>query len=293
MSLPDLFSILRSNAAYSMVTGCLAVAANADAARSLGLPADLLVAVGLGLIAFGVAVAWLSAETRATATAGLVIAIADALWVVSLVIFVAGFRPSISGIFLVVVTTAPVAAFAIMQALAALRLADPGLRTIEVHRTIEGTPNAIWAAMTDHDLYARLAPNLSRVGPFAPAPGTAETGRRCWDVRGKHWDETLTSWEPGRTFSVEVDTHAESYPYPLEEMRGTWSVTALSPVRSLVTVLFEIRPQRGAAGRAFAGTLAATGPAMMRKIIAGWESELLALNKPPTSAPVPGWSTHD
>lgn len=39
---------------------------------------------------------------------------------------------------------------------------------------------------------------------------------------------------------------------------------------------FEVLPRRGAAGRAFASALAATGPAMMRTIIAGWETEVMA-----------------
>jgi hypothetical protein len=284
MNLPGLPSLLRSNAAYSMVTGGLAVVAHEAAARSLAVPGGLLIAVGVVLIAFGVAVAWVSAGTRATATAGLVVAGADTLWVVLMSMFVSVPPPPTSGIALVVVTTAPVAAFAVLQALAAMRLADPGLRTVEVHRTIEGTPDATWTVMTDHDLYARLAPNLSRVGPFTPTQGTARTGRTCWDIRGRHWDETLTSWEPGRTFSVEVDTRAESYPYPLEEMRGTWSVTAAGPGRSLVTMRFEVRPRRGATGRAFASALAGAGPAMMRKIITGWESEVMARNESPLAS---------
>lgn len=276
MNLPGLPSLLRSNAAYSVVTGGLAVAAPEAAARSLAVPAALLIAVGVGLIAFGVGVAWLSAGTRATPTAGLIIAGADTAWVASMVMFLAVSTTPTSGTALVVATTAPVAAFAVLQALSALRLQDPSLRTIEVHRTIEAAPDATWAVVTDHDLYARLAPNLSRVGPFVPTQGTAQTGRRCWDVRGRYWDETLTSWEPGRAFSVEVDTRADSYPYPLDEMRGTWSLTACGPDRTLVTMRFEVLPRRGAAGRAFASTLAATGPAMMRTIIAGWESEVMA-----------------
>ncbi len=275
-SLPTLPALLRANAAYSVVTGGLAVAASEAAPQALAVPAPLLISLGIGLIAFGAGVAWFSSGTRATATAGLAIAGADAAWVVAMVTFVAASRPPAIGVVLVVVTTAPVAAFAVLQALAALRLQDPGLRTIEVQKTIEGAPDATWAVMTDHDLYARLAPNLSRVGPFASIQGTAETGRRCWDIRGRHWDETLTSWDPGKAFSVEVDTRAESYPYPLDEMRGAWSIAESDPGRSLVTMRFEVRPQPGAAGRAFASALAGTGPAMMRKIIAGWEAEVTA-----------------
>jgi hypothetical protein len=127
--------------------------------------------------------------------------------------------------------------------------------------------------MVDQDLYARLSPNLSRVGPFAPVEGASGSGRRCWDVRGRHWDETLTSWEAGRSFSVAVDTTAADYPYPLEEMRGRWSVAESGPARSLVTMAFDVRPRPGMAGQAFAAALAGTGPGMMRRIISGWESE--------------------
>ncbi len=174
---------------------------------------------------------------------------------------------------LALATAVPVATLAVMQARAALRLQIPGARTIEVQRSIRGTADDVWAVMVDHDLYARLSPNLSRVGPFAPIEGASESGRRCWDARGRHWDETLTSWEPGRSFSVVVDTSAADYPYPLDYMRGTWSVRESGAAMSLVTMRFDVRPRPGVAGRAFATAMTRTGPTMMRRIIAGWESE--------------------
>ena len=292
MTIPPLHLLLRTNAVYSVITGLVAVAAHDAVAEALAVPAAVVSVLGVGLICFGVAVAWFSVGSRATPRTGLVIAAADAAWVVMVLVFGVVSPPPTSGLVLALATAVPVAAFAVMQSLAAIRLVTPPMRTIEVQQSIDGTPDEIWAVMVDHDLYARLSPNLSRVGPFEPLDGASEAGRRCWDVRGRGWDETLTSWEPGRSFSVVVDTSAADYPYPLEEMRGAWSVTESGAATSLVTMRFDIRPRPGVAGRSFATALAGAGPGTMRRIIAGWESAVLARRVPARIPPAHGSARH-
>ncbi|HEU4735753.1 MAG TPA: hypothetical protein VFS48_01845 [Solirubrobacterales bacterium] len=50
--------------------------------------------------------------------------------------------------------------------------------------------------------------------------------RRCFDSRGRGWDEVCTLWEEGHRYSMRVRT--ETYPFALRQMfrrfSGTWEV---------------------------------------------------------------------
>ncbi len=265
---------LRVNAVYSGVSGALAVVVSGRLAEALGLPTEAVVALGAGLIGYAGVVGWLSTGGRATARVGLIVAAADAAWALSVALFLVVSRPAAAGTVIAMASTIPVAVLAVLQARAAARLTQPGVRVVEVTRTVEGDPADVWEVMTDPEVYARLSPNLSKVGAFvSPAVGGQ---RRCWDIRDKHWDETLTVWRPGESFSVEVHTDASDYPYPMALMQGSWSVADAGSRRSRVTMRFTFTPEASVAGQAFATALARTGPTMMRRIITGWAGEVAA-----------------
>lgn len=58
--------MLRWNALYSIATGGVAAAAHVPTAMLLAVPPGLVIAIGVSLIGFGLAVAWYSEEARAT-----------------------------------------------------------------------------------------------------------------------------------------------------------------------------------------------------------------------------------
>lgn len=294
MNLPSLPRLLRSNAAYSAASGLAAVAMHDPLARALAVPVAVPVALGAGLLGFSAGLALLSAGERVTASWGFAVATADALWVLLVVLFAAVTYPPAAGVAVALASAVPVAALAVMQATAAARLRSPAPTTLTVERDIACPAEDLWPVMLDHDLYARLAPNLSKVGRFRNADD-GSVQRRCWDVRGKHWDETRTDWEPGRRYAVDVHTGAAGYPYPLTALRGAWTVTPHGPGRSTVTICFEFQPEATASGAAFAAVLAGTGPAMMRRILKGWEAEAVRRTKAPevpaSSAPSGGASS--
>lgn len=272
--LPSLF---RLNAAFSLATGAAALVAAGPIADALGVPAEVVGAVGAGLVGFAAGLVALSYRSANGLRAwGWAIAGADAGWVAASAAFLALRAPSAPGTALVVSTSVVVAALAAAQARAAGGPPRTETSVVEVEREITGDVQDVWQLMIDSELYARLAPNLSKVGPFAvDAAGTLQE-RRCWDVRGKHWDESCTSWRPGASFSVSVHTDAPDYPYPLAQLQGTWAVVTAGPARSRVTVRFEFTPRPGLAGRAFATAMTTTGPSMVRRIITGWEKEAAA-----------------
>ncbi len=269
--LPQLF---RVNSAYSVLTGVIAMTMSGYVGDALDVPASLVLVVGTGLFAFAGLLGWLSFGNRATSRIGLAVAGADAAWVLVVALFVVLSRPSTQGLMVAVASSVPVAVLAVLQARAAAQLGQPSLRVVEVTQVIEGERSQVWDVMIDPEVYAALAPNLSKVGAFSTQAESAE--RRCWDVRGKHWDESLTTWQPGQSFAVEVRTDADDYPYPLTQMRGRWSVAEAGADKSLVTVRFEFEPQASMAGIAFAEALARSGTLIMRRIIRGWQDEVAA-----------------
>lgn len=146
------------------------------------------------------------------------------------------------------------------------------LHEFEALTRFPGSADDVWNVVSDHDLYGRLAPNLSRVAATS-SDGPSLT-RRCWDRSGKHWDEVCTDWEAGRGFAVEVDTSASDYPYPLSEMRGEWRLEDSDATETTVRIRFAYRAERSPRGAAFAAMMrVAMGPSV-RRITRGWRREL-------------------
>ena len=83
---------------------------------------------------------------------------------------------------------------------------------------------------------------------------------------GDEWSETCTVWDDGHQYDIAVDT--SDYPYPLAEMRGSWSTGATSP--AVVSMDFRYRPRPGIRGRLFAAAMQAAFPMVLGRIIRGW-----------------------
>ena len=140
----------------------------------------------------------------------------------------------------------------------------PPTEVCHVEAAIDTTPAIAWSVITDHELYGRLAPNLSRVSPTAAdGPGLTRT---CANRGGDEWSETCTVWDEGHQYDIAVDT--SNYPYPLVEMRGSWSTGATVPV--VVSMDFRYRPRPGIRGRLFAAAMQAAFPMVLGRIIRGW-----------------------
>ena len=140
----------------------------------------------------------------------------------------------------------------------------PPTEVCHVEAAIDTTPAIAWSVITDHELYGRLAPNLSRVSPTASdGPGLTRT---CANRRGDEWNETCTVWDKGHQYDIAVDT--SDYPYPLIEMRGSWSTAATEPV--ILGMDFRYRSLPGIRGRLFAAAMQAAFPVMLGRIIRGW-----------------------
>ncbi len=93
-------------------------------------------------------------------------------------------------------------------------------------------------------------------------------GTRCIDRSARGWSEFCTLWNDGRRFAVAVDT--SDHPYPLQTMRGSWSVDGLAGERSRLAMTFVLQPRSGLGGRLFVWALHAAFPLVLRRILRGW-----------------------
>jgi ribosome-associated toxin RatA of RatAB toxin-antitoxin module len=115
-------------------------------------------------------------------------------------------------------------------------------------RVVQAPAEQVWVVVADVAGYAQVAPGLRHVEILQ---GDREgLRRRCYDARGRGWNETCTLWEPGRRFQMRVDT--ASYPFPLRQLlrsfQGTWSVDPL-PEGTRISVQFDAEPRLGLLGR--------------------------------------------
>jgi ribosome-associated toxin RatA of RatAB toxin-antitoxin module len=141
-------------------------------------------------------------------------------------------------------------------------------------RTFEATPERVWEVVTDGELYAEVAPNLSRVEVLS---GEGEgMVRECADTDGRAWRETCTVWEPGERYRVDV--HVADSPVhrrAFHSFTGEWSVEADGD-GARATMTFEYEPRYGPLGWVLGKVGEREGKRLTRAIFDGWERELAA-----------------
>lgn len=263
---------LRANATFSLVSGTSLLLGGAFVAVPWGLgPRWLPPVIGAGVVAFSVLVAWVAVQNASVLRrAAWAVVSADVAWIGATVSLLLIAPPRPAGIALVVALGVAVAGLAGWQllSLSAISHDDPldSLEIFEQSRTLPAAPDRIWPLLTDHDLYGRLAPGLSKVEVIS-APDQP-LRRRCTNTSGNGWEETCTLWEEGRRYAVDVDT--SDYPYPLAPMRGLWQVDP-HPRGSTVTMRFAYQAHPTITGGIFALAFRPLFPLMLNRILSGWQ----------------------
>lgn len=273
-------NLLRSNALFSTATGLVAVVAGGPAADVLGVDQVWVVrALGGSLVAFaGVVFAVSGARTSLLRPASLGVSIGDLGWVAgTLAVFALGWL-STSGVVAMGATGLIVLGLGLAQLRARARVARaiarsggdfdevPPVEVVTFDRPASATPEQMWPVMIDHELYAKLALNLSAAKGLTPDGLGFQ--RSCTDAAGRSWSETCTLWEPGRRFDVDVDT--SNYPYPLARMQGSWRVEPDGRDGSTVGMTFAFQPEQGLRGRFFVAVMHLGFPPILKRIVRGW-----------------------
>ncbi len=217
-------NVLRANTAFSVITGLAVAGSSAWLTQQLaGTPTLAVAAIVLGVAAFGIIVPSVSvAGARTVWRGGRLVAVADLGWVaISIPIVVIGDLTA-AGVAVVAVVGACVLALAVAEVVA-LRQLSPFAASVDrsrlepVRRSVDlAAPAAIgWEVVSDHELYGRLAPNLSAVHVLSDSD---HEQRRCVARSGESWTESCDVFPDDRRYQVNVDT--SDYPYPLVSMGG-------------------------------------------------------------------------
>jgi hypothetical protein len=260
---------------FSLTCGVTLAAGGAFVAEPWDLgPAMLPPAVGLGVTAFGFLLARLAVLPVDRLRRGALFTLAaDLSWVLGSVgLIVLHPLPTAATVVVIVVATVVTifAGWQLSGRVAAHRddpLAD--LDVVQSSRVFAASPDRVWPLLTDHDLYGRLAPNLSRVEVISTADQPLR--RRCVNTAGRAWEESCTLLDPGHRFAVHVDT--TDYPYPLTLMRGLWQVDP-HPHGSHVTMRFAFQATPTMRGGVFTIAFRALFPLALTHIFQGWQQQL-------------------
>ena len=106
--------------------------------------------------------------------------------------------------------------------------------------------------------------------------------RRCYDSRGRGWDEDCTLWEEGRRYEMRVRT--ETYPFMLRQMfrgfRGRWEVEPAEE-GALVTMGYEVEPSR--LGEVLWFAIGRVFERQCERLLDNWQLEIEARAAPATA----------
>lgn len=146
------------------------------------------------------------------------------------------------------------------------------MANLRATRTVEAPTAVVWDVITDHELYAEAAPNLSNVEVI---DGAAETlTRRCVDTNGNTWTESCTRWEPEDGFAVSVNVAESDFHRRLfSRFAGEWSLEQ-TPDGTEITMAFEFSTRYGPVGRLIAWYFKLKAPEILETIFDRWESAI-------------------
>lgn len=263
---------LRTNAAFSAASGVLAAAFSATVAGTLVIPLWVPQAVGVLLVAYGLALAALSAGRHAASRWTVLATALDLGWVVgSAALLAMHLVPSAAVVWF------PAAAVFVLAALqlVGLRRAmfSGGTGRYALERTVQAPVDRAWLVVSDVARYAEVAGTLHR-SVIVSGEGVGMV-RQCEDTNGVCWLETCTRSEPDNAYAFEVDTSAPRYPLPLRTMRGDFEVEPLDSSRSIVRIRFTFTARGGwATELLLAVVFASSGDVLVGGILARWAKQI-------------------
>jgi len=274
-------NVLRANTAFSVIAGFAVAGSSAWLTRQLaGTPTLALAAIGLGVVAFGIIVLTVSVSGACTVwRGGRLVAVADLVWVaISIPIIMFGDLTA-AGVAVVAVVGTCVLALAVAE-VDALRQLSPFAASLDssrletVRRSVDlAAPGEIgWEVVSDHELYGRLAPNLSAVHLMSDSDSDSNRGqRRCVARSGESWTESCDVFHDDRRYEVNVDT--SDYPYPLASMAAVFRVDEIDEQHCRASAVFRYERQATVRGALLAAGMPTAFAVIMRRITNGWAIE--------------------
>lgn len=135
-------------------------------------------------------------------------------------------------------------------------------------RLVASSTEVAWAIVSDMSAFGDAAPSLSKAEVIDGAGEGMQ--RRCFDTRGRSWDEVCTLWEEGHRYSMRVRT--ETYPFALRQMfrrfSGTWEV---EPYMSAARVRMRYEVELSLLGRAFSPLICGAFVRQCHTMLDNWQ----------------------
>jgi ribosome-associated toxin RatA of RatAB toxin-antitoxin module len=163
---------------------------------------------------------------------------------------------------------------------------------IEASRLFDAPTDVVWAVMTDSDVYAEVAPNLSSV-VILHGEGEGMV-RECVDTDGNAWTESCHYWEAGRGFAVAVDVDTSDFHRPFfTRFEGRWELSEGGD-GVLVTVQFDFETRYGPLGGLLSRYFQYKAGPLIETIFDGWCAEIdsrtgdAGPSSGPAESPAPG-----
>lgn len=143
---------------------------------------------------------------------------------------------------------------------------------LSMDRLVDAPVAVAWDVITDHELYAEVAPNLSTVEVVEGEKDGMI--RRCVDTNDNEWTESCSRWDDGRGFAVEVDVDRSDFHRRLfTRFEGEWRLSE-RPDGVLITITFEFDPKYGPFGVLVTRFFEYKAPAILNQIFDRWEAEI-------------------
>jgi ribosome-associated toxin RatA of RatAB toxin-antitoxin module len=143
---------------------------------------------------------------------------------------------------------------------------------IQASRPFDAPADVVWAVITDPDVYADVAPNLSSI-VILEGDGEGMV-RECVDTDGNAWTESCHYWEAGRGFAVAVDVDTSDFHRPFfTRFEGRWELSAADD-GVLVTVQFDFETRYGPLGALLSRYFRYRASPLIEAIFDGWGTEI-------------------
>ena len=138
-------------------------------------------------------------------------------------------------------------------------------------RVVNAPADVVWAVISDVERYAEYAPNLSKA--IKTSNGVTPT-RRCYDTKGRGWNEACVLWKEGEVYSFVVDTSPPDYPYPFTQLKGTWGLNQVADGVEIY-MHFDYQPHKsGILGWLMQRMLQRAFSPIVDKLLDNWEAEI-------------------
>lgn len=271
---------LLSNAAFSTLCAGTLLLDAGPVSTWMGLGSAVpLYVVGAALVPFAVGLVINARREQVNLGEAVMASLGDAAWVIGSLVLMIGWPEwfSTAGLGAIAGVAAFVATFGIAQVAGIrriLRNANGRGSALAFERVVDASPARVWDVISDVHDYAQYAPSLdfSRI-----VSGHGEGAiRECGDATGR-WNEVCTGWDEGREYRFEVDTRADDYPYPFEELRGQWGVDPVDG-GSRIRMRFELVMPYGIVGELMLAAMSGRFRKVGEAVLDNWQQ---AIERPP------------